>query len=165
MHVTTPCSLDCLCENQPSNYASINTLCVRPQFSLTLPLNMEASEICVICAQPIEEAPSATLIEKWCRGIDKASETRNDNICRVPGQQVRQECRRKYCHLREVSKVLNIAKQGCSTSATEGHVLRSAEKRHFQFCQSMIFMIRMQCTVGVIEKFPFRYRKTVGSVQ
>ena len=103
------------------------------------PLSMEASEVCVVCSQPIEEAPSATLTEKGCRGINQASETRKDNISCVPGQKVHQECRRKHCHPREVSKALNKAEQGCSTVATEGHVLRSAEKRQFQFNSDCFF--------------------------
>ncbi len=42
-------------------------------------LSMEASEICVFCNQPVEEAPSATLNEKGCRvGIKKASAKRKD---------------------------------------------------------------------------------------
>ena len=87
---------------------------------------MEVSEeICVICSQAIEEAPAATLTEKGCRGINKASETRNDNIRYVPGQKVHDKCRRKYCHPTEVSKVLNKTEQGCSSSITDGHVLRS----------------------------------------
>ncbi len=101
-------------------------------------LSMEASEICVICSQSIEEEPSATLTEKGCRGINKASDTRK-NICCVSGQQVHQECRRKYCHPWEVSKALNKAEQGCSTSATEGHMLRSAEKRQFEFNSDCFF--------------------------
>ena len=32
---------------------------------------MEASEICVFCNQPCEEAPSTTLTEKGCRGINR----------------------------------------------------------------------------------------------
>ena len=102
-------------------------------------LNMEAPEICVICSQPIQEAPSSTLTEKGCRGINKASETRKDSICCVPGQQVHQACRRKNIHPREVSKVLNVGEQGCSTSATEGHILRSAEKGQFQFNSDCFF--------------------------
>ncbi len=91
-------------------------------------LSMEASEICVFYNQPVEEAPSATLTEKGCRGI-KATAKRKDRIRRVPGQQVHLECRRKYCHPSEISKAFSEAKQA---SANEGHVLRSAEKMPFQ---------------------------------
>ncbi len=94
---------------------------------------MEASGICIFCSQPIEEGQSVTLTEKGCRGINRASEARKDRVSCVPGQQVHQECRRKYCHPREVAKALNKVEQHCSTSATEGLVLRSAEKRQFQF--------------------------------
>ncbi len=93
-------------------------------------LSMEASEICVFCNQPVEEAPSATLNEKGCRvGIRKASAKRKDRIRCVPGQQVHLECQRKYCHPSKISKALSEAKQA---SANEGHVLRSAEKIPFQ---------------------------------
>ena len=93
----------------------------------------------MFCNQPIEEASSTTLTEKGCRGINKASAARKSSICCVPGQQVHLECRRKYCHPSEISKALNEAKQAGSTSATEGRVLRSAEKMQFQFNSNCFF--------------------------
>ena len=75
----------------------------------------------MFCNQPCEEAPSTTLTEKGRRGINKASATRKDSICCVPGQQVHLQCRRKYCHPSEISKASNEAKQASSSSATEGH--------------------------------------------
>ena len=104
-------------------------------------LNMEAPEICVICSQPIQEAPSSTLTEKGCRGINKASETRKDSICCVPGQQVHQACRRKYIHPREVSKVLNVGEQGCSTSATLKVIYSDQQRRgSFNLTQIAFFV-------------------------
>ena len=48
------------------------------------------------------------------------------------GQQVHQECCRVYRNPQQVSKAVKQAKIGCSSSATEGHVLRST-KKCFQF--------------------------------
>ena len=93
----------------------------------------------MFCNQPCEEALSTTLTGKGCRGINKASATRKDSICCVPGQPVHLECRRKYCHPSEISKASNEAKQASSSSATEGHVLRSAEKMQFQFNNDCFF--------------------------
>ena len=100
-------------------------------------LSMEASEICVFCNQPVEEAPSATLTEKGCRGIKKASAKRKNHIRCVPGQQVHLECRWKYCHPSEISKALSEAKQA---SSNEGHVLRSTEKMPFQINSDCFFV-------------------------
>ncbi len=109
---------------------------------------MEASGICIFCSQPIEEGQSVTLTEKGCRGINRASEARKDRVSCVPGQQVHQECRRKCCHPREVAKALNKVEQHCSTSATEGLVLRSAEKRQFQFNTDCFFCGQVAVNLG-----------------
>lgn len=101
-------------------------------------VSMEAAVICVICGQPIEQSPSVTLTEKGCVGINKASEARKDKICCVAGQQAHQECRRKYCHPRNISRATK-AEDSCSTSATESHALRSSEKSQFQFSSDCFF--------------------------
>ena len=58
---------------------------------------MEVSEECVICGQPIGTSPKATLGEKGSANINKASRGRKKTVHCMSGQQVYQECRRKYC--------------------------------------------------------------------
>ena len=60
---------------------------------------MEVSEECVICGQPIGTSlkAKATLGEKGSANINKANKERNETVHCMPGQQVHQECRRKYC--------------------------------------------------------------------
>ena len=58
---------------------------------------MEKSEECAICKLPIGASSKAVLGEKGCMSINKASEERGDTIYCTPGEQVHQECRRKYC--------------------------------------------------------------------
>ena len=106
----------------------------------------------MFCNQPCEEALSTTLTEKGCRGINKASATRKDRICCVPGQQVHLECQRKYCHPSEISNATNEAKQASSSSATEGHVLRSAEKMQFQFNSDCFFCGQQATYISSKEK-------------
>lgn len=49
-------------------------------------LSMEASDVCVVCSQIIEEAPSPTLTGKGCRGVNQASETRTTRLAVYPGK-------------------------------------------------------------------------------
>jgi len=97
----------------------------------------------------MEEAPSTTLTEKGGKGINKASATRTDSICCVPGTQVHLECRQKYCHPSEITKALNEAKQDSSTSTTEVYVLRSTENMQFQFNFDCFFVANQHKSIKV----------------
>lgn len=73
--------------------------------------NMDVSGVCAICKQPIqvdEASPTATLGEKGSASINKASETRGDTTHSRPGQQVHQDCRRRYCNPHQVAKTVKL---------------------------------------------------------
>ena len=67
---------------------------------------MEKSEECAICKLPIRTSSKAVLGEKGCMSINKASEERGYTIYCTPGEQVYQECRRKYCKPEQIVKDL-----------------------------------------------------------
>ena len=95
---------------------------------------MEVSEDheCVICKKPIGASPKVTLGEKGSASINKASKERNESLHCTAGQQVHQECRRKYCAPNQIAKALRqTVQQGVATN-TGQQVLRSAE-RQFNF--------------------------------
>ena len=66
---------------------------------------MEGSE-CVICKKPIGESPKATLGEKGSATINETSKVRNESIHCTAGQQVHQECRRKFAPQIKLLKLL-----------------------------------------------------------
>ena len=83
---------------------------------------------CVICKQPVQvdgPSPPATLGEKGSISINKASESRGHSW---PGQQVHQDCRRKYCNPHQIAKTLKLGEQGHG-SAIQTPALRSAERQ------------------------------------
>ena len=54
---------------------------------------------CVLCCQPISKnQESATLTQKGCDGIKKASEARGVDISTTPGQDVHKMCGKVHCH-------------------------------------------------------------------
>ena len=70
----------------------------------------------------------------------KASEERTDTINVVPGQQVHQDCRRKYCNPQQVARDIKLGQQEIKPSTSEstgGHALRSTEK---QFTSKLILL-------------------------
>ena len=90
---------------------------------------MEVSEDheCVICKKPIGASPKVILGEKGCSGINKASKERNESLHCTAGQQVHQECHRKYCAPNQMAKAFRqTVQQGVATN-TGQQVLRSAE--------------------------------------
>ena len=91
---------------------------------------MEKSEECAICKLPIGTSSKAVLGEKGCMSINKASEERGDTIYCTPGEQVHQECRRKYCKPEQIAKDFrkkDQAQEGTVLPAQK-QVLRSAER-------------------------------------
>ena len=101
---------------------------------------LEVSEDCIICKQPLEEtSPTATLGEKGSASINKASDSRNDTIHSLAGQQVHQECRRKYCNPQQIARVAKLGNQKYGTAVdTARHQLRSSEKQ-FNFSTDCFF--------------------------
>ena len=94
-------------------------------------LTMEVSVACVICKQPVQvdgPSPPATLGEKGSVSINKASESRGDTIHSRPGQQVHQDCRRKYCNSHQIAKTVKLGEQGHG-SAIQTPALRLAERQ------------------------------------
>ena len=89
------------------------------------------SEDCIICKQPLEgTSPTATPGEKGSASINKASDSKNDTIHSMAGQQVHQECRRKYCNPQQRARIVKLGKQRYGTAVdTTRHQLRSAEKQ------------------------------------
>ncbi len=96
---------------------------------------MEVSEKCVICKQPIVGGTGVTLGEKGSSAINKASAARIDTIKAIPGQQIHEECRRKYCNPQQIAKSVKLGKQEVQPSR---HVLRSAEQQ-FNFHTDCFF--------------------------
>ena len=64
--------------------------------------------------------------------VSKASKERNDSLNYTAGQQVHQECRRKYCAPNQIAKALRQTVQQDIATNTGQKVLRSAE-RQFNF--------------------------------
>ena len=94
-------------------------------------LTVEVSVACVICKQPVQvdgPSPPATLGEKGSVSINKASESRGDTIHSRPGQQVHQDCRRKYCNSHQIAKTVKLGEQGHG-SAIQTPALRSTERQ------------------------------------
>ena len=100
---------------------------------------MEKPEECAICKLPIGTSPKAVLGEKGSISINKASEERSDSIHCTPGQQVHQECRKKYCKPDQVAKDLRqkSTQEGIVVHAQK-QVLRSAESP-FNFSTDFFF--------------------------
>ena len=66
-------------------------------------------DICVICNAVCRKADSAdvvTLTEKGSLRINLASEKRKDKIRTVKGERVHKECRKSYCHPRNIERLL-----------------------------------------------------------
>ena len=90
---------------------------------------------CVICKQSLGDDTSskvATLGKKGSISINKASEARNDSIHALPGQQVHQECRRKYCNPQQIVRAVKLDNEevhhdGAAADITR--LLRSTEKQ------------------------------------
>ena len=94
---------------------------------------MEVSEDCVICKQPIVGGTGVTLGEKGSSIINRASAARIDTINAIPGQQIHEECRRKYCNPQQIAKTVKLGKQEVQPARL---VLRSAEQQ-FNFCTTV----------------------------
>ena len=89
---------------------------------------MEDQE-CVICKKTIGDSPKATLGEKGCATINQTSKVNEAIHCTV-GQQVHQECRRKYCASNQIAKALRMSVETDESVATGSQtILRSAERR------------------------------------
>jgi len=98
-------------------------------------MDLSLSEECAICNKPIGTSPKATLGEKGCVSINKASEEKNQTVHCVPGQLVHQECRRKYC---KPNQTFQTIKQKEDESMTGKITLRSAQ-REFNFSTDCFF--------------------------
>lgn len=90
---------------------------------------MEDPKDCAICKKPIGALPKVTLGEKGCASINNASKVRKENVYCTLGQQVHQECRRKYCAPNQIAKALRKTDHTeKSMQSSSQQVLRSAEK-------------------------------------
>ena len=74
-------------------------------------MDLLLSEECAICNKPIGTSPKATLGEKGCVSINKASEEKNQTVHCVPGQLVYQECHHKYCKPNQTSQARPLSKK------------------------------------------------------
>ena len=98
---------------------------------------MEVSGHYVIYNQPIV-LPAATLSEKGWATIMKRGLTLS---MFVPGQQVHQDCKRKYCNPQQIARDIKLSQQEIKPSTSEsagGHALRSTEKQ-FNFKTDCFF--------------------------
>ena len=84
---------------------------------------------CVICKKPIGESPKATLGEKESATINQTSKVRNESIHCTAGQQVHQECRRKYCSPNQIAKALRNVETDENVATGSQTTLRSAESQ------------------------------------
>ena len=69
-----------------------------------------------------------------------ASKERNNTVHCTPGQQVHQECHRKYCKPDKIAKILRLKGQQSTAVITVKQVLRSAEKV-FDFSTDCFFVV------------------------
>ena len=98
-------------------------------------MDVSEDEVCVICKKPIELLPKVTLGEKGSATIIRVSKERNETLQCESGDQVHQECRRKYCASNQIAKVL---KQPSVATSSSHRVLRSAEQE-FSFCTDCFY--------------------------
>ena len=76
---------------------------------------MDETANCVICKKSLNgEGDVVTLKEKGSKGINRASTEWFDSFTTVPGQQVHQNCRRKYCRPSSIKR----AKKSVSEETT-----------------------------------------------
>jgi len=94
-------------------------------------MDVSEDQVCVICKKPIELLPKVTLGEKGSATINRVSKERNETLQCESGDQVHQECRRKYCAPNQIAKV---PKQPSVATSSSHRVLRSAEQE-FSFAQ------------------------------
>ena len=85
-------------------------------------------DVCVICNKECKRnSPCVVTIgEKGSKGINFASEKRNDNIQTVPGQKVQNECRLSYCLPQNVARAQK--EQDEEPPAPRSSLMRSSEK-------------------------------------
>ena len=90
---------------------------------------MDVSELCVICRETFDEntSPAARLGEKGSASINKASVAQTDsNTSCIPGENVQQECQRKYCNPQQICKeIRQQQEQHGDKSDRKRRVLRS----------------------------------------
>ena len=78
------------------------------------------------------------ITKKGSASINKASKERNESLNCTTGQQVHQECRRKYCAPNQIAKALKQTVQRDVAPNSGQKVLRSAEKQ-FNFSTNCFF--------------------------
>ena len=79
----------------------------------------------------VGDLPSATLTEKGCAGIEKASEEIEDAgaIQPFPGERVHRDCRRNYCKPDQIAKSSCIKQGMIGEAASERPALRSDDDK------------------------------------
>lgn len=83
--------------------------------------------LCPICKKPAAggDQPPAALGVTGSDAINRASTDRKDMIQTLPGQQVHEDCRKKYCNPLQIAKAVKEKEEGPSIQCLP--VLRSTE--------------------------------------
>ena len=97
----------------------------------------------VVCKKPIGALPKATMGEKGSASINKPSKERNYSLNYTAGQQVHQECCRKYCAPNQIANALSRTVQRDIATNTGQKILRSAETQ-FKFSTDCFFVVNQQ---------------------
>ena len=88
-------------------------------------MDIPEDQVCVICKKPIGSLSKVTLAEKGSATINRVSKERNETLQCMPGDQVHQECRRKYCAPNQIAK--DLKQNVLQPTSSSQRVLRSAE--------------------------------------
>jgi len=124
---------------------------------------------CAICKKPIESLPKVTLGEKGSASINRASKERNDTLHCASGDQVHQECRRKYCAPNQIAKVLKQNVQPSAATSSSTRVLRSEEQEFsfrtdFFYCGTPALLGRKRKASDVLPVRTLETRDTILTV-
>lgn len=126
-------------------------------------------EKCVICKDLItDETAAVTLREKGCIGILKASKERGECFDVQPGQHAHVECRRIYCHPKEIQKAAkrNDFLNGADDCKPK---LRSSESK-FNFREHCLFCgkpasLGQKCNKRGFDTYPVRTKDFDASIK
>ena len=88
-------------------------------------MDIPEDQVCVICKKPMGSLSKVTLAEKGSATINRVSKERNETLQCMPGDQVHQECRRKYCAPNQIAK--DLKQNVLQPTSSSQRVLRSAE--------------------------------------
>lgn len=91
------------CQEKYSSYIFKQGLAIN-HIDICLAMDVSEDQVCVICKKPIELLPKVTLGEKGSATINRVSKERNETLQCEPGDQVHQECRRKYCAPNQIAE-------------------------------------------------------------